>query len=133
VGANAYDYDDHISVHYTIDSNPAVLGLAFRARPNGNESPVVDEPLAHDTNLDGAGDGVQLTPQLAEFGFSLPDGNSLTLVISVKGQAPGEELAFDLLRIQGEPNIADVPEPSALALAGLVAGSLGLVSRRRRR
>jgi hypothetical protein len=92
---NGWDYSDILYVEYKMDAGPWTKLLQFAANAQ-----VSNAGLFQDTNLNGIGEGVALTPQLAQFVANIPvTGISLQLRIYSKCSAMGEEFAFDYLRL----------------------------------
>jgi hypothetical protein len=99
-----YDDEEKIEVYYSIDGGNEVLALCFRADLECNISgDTSNEPFHHDPNCDGdGGEGIQLTPALREFTFSIPGtGSTLSLRIETIADAGDEEMAMDWLRVEG--------------------------------
>ena len=102
-GASAFGgfpRDDRILVQYRVDGGTYQNGLRFSPRGIGG-------PLALDTNFDGIGDGAELTADFnaagSPFTFMIPDGSTLDLRIEVKTDGDAEEIAFDAIRVTGNP------------------------------
>jgi len=77
-----------------------------------------------DTDMDGIGDGPNLTSSLADFSFNIAGtGSSLSLRIDMTSTSSFEPLALDNVRVNG------VPSPATLGLLGFA----GLAGSRRRR
>ena len=103
---------DSLVVRYSLDSGQTFeTGLKFAFRPNPDyPSSMFNEAWAQDTNLDGFGDGLPLTPALRRFSFDLP-ASAQTVVVQVDAyvDGSGEEFAFDDLRIQPATIRLDAP------------------------
>ena len=105
--ASGYDIDDYILVEYSVDDGPFVGGLRFGfvvAQPQIIQElhgTGFDEPLAHDTNFDGNGDGEVLHSLLTPFSFDLPNASTVVLKITVSMTQGSEEVAFDGFRLTG--------------------------------
>ncbi|TWU08400.1 hypothetical protein [Stieleria varia] len=98
-GNNGYDSLEGLQVEYSIDGAPFVDGVEFRSAALSGQ---LNAALLQDTDFDGIGDGVALTPAFAEFGFNLSGtGNSLTLRVTANSDASSEEFAFDYFRVSG--------------------------------
>ncbi|MEO1196803.1 MAG: ExeM/NucH family extracellular endonuclease [Pseudomonadota bacterium] len=94
-----YEGDDGIKIYASVDGGDDVLVGAFAPDATSN--------LALDSDLDGIGDGTQLTADLADFTFSLPEGSSLDLRIDLTSNASFEPLVVDNVRVDEGPFVAD--------------------------
>ncbi len=109
---------DGISIYATIDAGARTLIGNFAPNFTGRSD------LYLDTDLDGIGDGVNLSAALADFSFAIGGtGSLLTIEVDMTTTSSFEPLAIDNIRINA------IPAPGALALLGLG----GLVATRRRR
>jgi hypothetical protein len=109
---------DGISIFASIDAGPDVMIGRFSPPASGAGD------LYLDTNMDGIGDGVNLTVALADFSFAIAGGgSSLSLRIEMTSTSSFEPIAIDNVRVFG------VPTPGALALLGFA----GMATTRRRR
>ena len=91
-----YDEGEGLEIAWSIDGSPFIDGLAFKASGASNSV------LLQDTNLNGIGNGTQLTPDFATFGFSIPDeGDEITIRITGILSTSNEDVAFDNLKITG--------------------------------
>jgi hypothetical protein len=105
---SCYDSPDSLVVRYSTDGGTTfTTGLRFAYVERTEVDGSIDrfnEPIAHDTDLDGIGDGPELTPAMQYFGFDIPTPAS-TIVIQVAAYAKsaGEEFAFDDLRLEAQP------------------------------
>ena len=93
--AAGWDYDDILYVEYSMNGGPWTKIMQFAAA--GTQS---NSGLFHDTDLNGLGEGVALTPALQQFSANIPaTGTSLQLRIYASCTAQSEEFAFDYLRL----------------------------------
>ncbi|MDH5399479.1 MAG: hypothetical protein OEX02_15120, partial [Cyclobacteriaceae bacterium] len=105
--ASSYDDPDYIHVYYQINNGAWVLALAFESESN---STLTNQPLALDTDLDGVGDGAELTATLAEYSFTIPQrADILAIKIETHADADKEEIAFDNFSISGEIFVCTEP------------------------
>ncbi|MFK7969214.1 MAG: PKD-like domain-containing protein, partial [Bacteroidia bacterium] len=89
------DFDDAFYVEYRIDGGAWVKGLQFSSTSTG-----FNNPIALDADMNGLGEGAQLTPALAPFGFDITGtGNSLEVRVAVSMNSGDEEVAFDNIEI----------------------------------
>ena len=102
VGGNGFlefENTDFIRIEAQIDSGGYSTILEFRG-DNG----VALGHLSVDSNLDGDGDGTQLTRSLTEFLADIPgSGSNLDLRITVNSDAFEEEIAFDHFTLESAP------------------------------
>jgi uncharacterized repeat protein (TIGR01451 family) len=94
-----WDDDDYVFVEVNIDGGGWQKILAFEndGRPNNG-------PALQDTDFDGTGDGITLTPSFTEYKAFLPGtGSSLDLRITTRLESHQEDIAFDLLTLQVPP------------------------------
>lgn len=95
-GSYRYDTGEGLEVAWSIDGSSFVDAPAFKASGPSNTS------ILEDTDLDGTGDGAQLTPTFASFGFGIPaTGTSLTIRVTGISDMSSEEFAFDKLKVTG--------------------------------
>lgn len=114
-GANRYDADDFIRVNYSVDGSPMQTGLCFTASmacEGSNNAPIFFDPNCSGNNTTGT----MLDNAFAEYSFSIPNGNSLTLELITHIEEENEELAYDWLRVVAET--VSICEASAGTLAG---------------
>ncbi|MBU0511723.1 MAG: DUF11 domain-containing protein, partial [Chloroflexi bacterium] len=104
-GASAYDAADYAIVYYSVDGGPFTKGLEFRYVRVADD---YNEPLAHDTDFDGIGDGVLLGTAMQEFAFTIPSGNSVVISITVSFDSGNEEFGFDDFRIEDDTTAPDL-------------------------
>ncbi len=91
-----YEGGDGIQIFADIDGTRTLIG-AFAPDASGAGD------LYQDTNLDGTGDGVNLTTTLTSFSFAAPStGTSLTLEIELTSNDSFEPLAVDNIRVDCE-------------------------------
>jgi len=101
-----YDATDYLIVQYSTDLNPALItGSGLSYKNNGDAS---NEQLHHDINLNGNGDGPQITLTAQNICFVVPNDQTicagateLNLVIEVHMDSGAEEVAFDNITITG--------------------------------
>jgi uncharacterized repeat protein (TIGR01451 family) len=97
-----WDDNDFTLVEVSIDGGGWQKVLAFE----NDGSQYNSEPL-QDTDFDGIGDGPALTPTFSEFSAVLPGtGSTLDLRITTHLDAGDEDVAFDLLKIDGVALVA---------------------------
>lgn len=109
-GANAYDSTDGIVIQYRVDGGGYVNGMCFSYENHGDN---YNEPLALDSdcqNYADATDGTgRLNTQLQSFGFAIPNGSSVDLLITATFNGAKEEFAVDQLQISGDLVATDNP------------------------
>ena len=98
-----YDATEYIRVSYQIDSGVEKNVLCFAYENHGDES---NEPLGLDANCDGEADNIdgtgRLGTELAEYSAVITEtGDFLTVRIKVFTNGPGEEMAFDDIKVSG--------------------------------
>ena len=85
---------DGIEIYATLDGGTRTLIGAFAPPASGAGD------LYHDTDLDGIGDGANLTTTLTDFAFDITGlGNSLTLEIEMTSTSGFEAIAVDNVRV----------------------------------
>jgi len=98
---STYDSTDYLTVQYSLNGSDSFNdALAFRYVYNGDP---YNERLGEDEDGDGKAEGAVLGPNLTEFGFAVPNGSTLTIRVLVRMNGDGEEVAFDLIAISGNP------------------------------
>ncbi len=125
-GSEDWDAADQLIVEYSIDGGGLIP--VFSIQNDGstfNSAPFVD------TNLDGTGDGMEITDSFMPFSTNIGGtGSFLDLYITITLDSGDEDIAFDNITIMGDP--AAIPEPSSilmLMLVGLLASGRGLLRR----
>ena len=121
--AEDWDFDDFFNVYASIDGGSQELIFSVRADTLGgfNFAPRVD------TDLDGVGDGTEITDTFANFSNAISGtGSSLDLEFRFRFNAGDEDIAIDNIIVQG------VPEPAGFGM-GLCAAILAMTCYRRRR
>ena len=108
----SYDEAEYIRVSYEIDDSGTETDvLCFRYEYHGDGG---NEPFGLDADCSGTADnnGVnRLGTALATYSANIPEtGNSLTVRIKVHTNGPGEEMAFDDIKVAG--TLKEDPEPS---------------------
>ena len=68
---NRYEYDDYISLQYSINGGVFTQIGRFSGEVGGDGS-----PLRSDTDLDGWGDGIALTSAFQNFTYAIPETGS---------------------------------------------------------
>lgn len=96
-GSNSYDDEDSVVVYYSTDGGNS-FDQALKFASTGDQS---NEPLALDSDLDGIGDSIVLSPVMQEFSFAIPDADTVQIKISISMNAGSEEFAFDDFRLGG--------------------------------
>ncbi len=90
-----WDFSDLLYVEYKMDAGPWTKILQFAAN-----APQSNVGMYQDTNLNGIGEGVSLSPGLQQFSANiLVSGFSIQFRIFAKCSAQSEEFAFDYLRL----------------------------------
>jgi len=130
-GANTWDPNSEVIVSAQIDGGGFfdIFGIQSSSNSVSETAPRVD------TNLDGLGDGMEITDTFTQFVANIAGmGNLLDLRIVMSGLTEaGEDIAFDNIMISGDDgDMVAAPEPGSLALLGSLAFG-GLIVRRRRR
>lgn len=123
-----WDLTDFVHIDYQIDGAGFQNLLHFESVPDGDAFNAVP---ALDTNVDGDGDGTQLTDTFSLFDAAIAGiGTTLDLRITFGLNAGDEDLAFDNITVTGD--LAAVPIPAAAWLFGsAVVGLVGLARHRR--
>ena len=121
-----WDASDAFEIFASIDGGPSTLVFSIRNDGTGfNAEPLID------TDLDGIGDGTAITDTFADFtGTIAGTGTELDLEFRFSLNSGDEDLAIDNIRINGDLATSAIPEPSSIALLGLV-GLAGVVRRRK--
>lgn len=89
------DSSDTLYVEVSIDGGAWTTVMSFDGPTSGS-----NVGWAQDTNIDGVGDGVALTPTFAQFEASIPGtGTSMDLRVKTYANSGSEEFAFDLLEV----------------------------------
>ena len=108
----SYDAGEYIRVSYEIDDSGTETDvLCFRYEYHGDGG---NEPLGLDADCDGTADNTdgtdRLNTTLAAYSAIIPEtGNFLTVRIRVRADGPGEEMAFDDIKVAGLP--PENPQP----------------------
>jgi gliding motility-associated-like protein len=99
---NKFDtLNDYLKIEYNIDSLGWVLIGAFR-----NDGSPANSSLNLDTDLDGIGEGIALTDSFQQFTFNIPQtGKELQIRILVYMDDVDEEVAFDLIQVNGDSSL----------------------------
>jgi hypothetical protein len=126
-GLENWAADTSLQILARIDSAGAYTTI-FAIEADGAGNPLVD------TNLDGVGDGTELTDTFANFVANISGtGSELDLRIAFNNFDDSfRDIALDSLTIEGDA-IVPVPEPTSLALLGALAACGGGYRLRRRR
>lgn len=96
---STYDSTDYLTVQYSLNGSDSYTdALSFRYVYNGDP---YNERLALDEDGDGKGEGMTIGANLSQFGFTVPDGTTLTIQVLVRMNGEGEEVAFDFIEISG--------------------------------
>ncbi len=95
---NAYDAaDDYLYVEYNMDGGGWTRVGAFE-----NDGTAFNQEMRLDSDLDGTGEGAQLTSTFQDFTFSIPvTGTSLQVRVLTYMNSGNEEIAFDNVRVRG--------------------------------
>ncbi|MCI4661886.1 MAG: Ig-like domain-containing protein [Neomegalonema sp.] len=144
VDASAYDDRDYLAVLYSTDGGSTYqVGLLFRAIDGSGNQPfaLVSTPSFVGTeaevsdalrDLDGDGDAdirrhvtnfgdsdQVLSNTLQEFSFTIPEADTVDIIIASHMDGGDEEFAFDSLRITSNGPVIPVPEITLLGSDGL--------------
>ena len=118
-----WDASDYLQVYATIDSGTPFLIFAIE-----NDGTSFNAAPQIDTDLDGDGDGAEITTAFTEYGAGIAGtGSTLDIEIRIALDSGDEDIAFDNITISGDAIM--VPEPSTALLGSLAL--LGLVRRKR--
>lgn len=124
-GPTNQDWDDDSSVIFSfqIDGGGYQNLIAIEAVGGTNSAP------AFDLDFDGFGDGAEITDTFTQYFASIGGtGTALDLRITLSNLTAGDEdFAFDNIMVTGTA----VPEPSSIAILGLIAGTAGIRMRRK--
>ncbi|MCC6401797.1 MAG: PKD domain-containing protein [Flavobacteriales bacterium] len=91
---------DFLFVERNVDGGGWVTVGAFRSEATIGNS---NQRIALDTDLNGVGDGTQLSATMAPFTFAVgATGSSLDVRIRFRSDADNEEIAFDLIEVKGD-------------------------------
>lgn len=119
VGAPGTGYDaaaDYLIIEYTYDGSNFIKVGQF----SGGAS----NTFRVDTDMDGTGEGTQLTAAMAEFTFAIPKiGTSLQIRVRGNSSAAGEEYVFDNLRVYGVATTDATPPTLAITRNPVTLGS----------
>ncbi|MBK9540102.1 MAG: PKD domain-containing protein [Flavobacteriales bacterium] len=91
---------DYLFVERNVDGGGWVTVGAFRSEATIGGS---NQRIALDTDLNGVGDGTQLNATMASFSFLVgATGTSMDVRIRFRTDASDEEIAFDLVEVEGD-------------------------------
>ncbi len=95
------DYEDeNLYLEYSTDGGGWTTAMRYSGDVYGGSG-----DLREDTDLNGVGDGAQITPQFSTFTYQIPvTGSTLQARMRVM-LGPSEDFAFDDLTIRGTPNV----------------------------
>ena len=100
IGASGAKFDstDYVKLSYSTDNSNWTDVLGFE-----NDGATYNTYMYQDTNLDGTGNGTQITTTLANFTHAIaePDTSTLYVRLSVRVEAGDEEIAIDDLKVDG--------------------------------
>ena len=114
-----YEGSDGIRVFVDIDGTRTLIG-AFVPDASGAGD------LYQDTDLDGVGDGLNLTTTLSSFAFLAPStGTALTIEIELTSNNSFEPLAVDNIRVDCEPPVAVAAKIHEVQGSGLTVTNPG--------
>ena len=129
-----WDPNSEVRVRAQIDGGGFfdVFGIQASQDTDPMTPPVANQTPRVDTNLDGFGEGAEITDTFTQFVANIAGtGSLLDLQIFVGGLTEaGEDIAFDNIMISGDSVAA--PEPGSLALLSSLACG-GFFMRRRRK
>lgn len=133
-GKEDWDKNSSLKVFARVDGGSYQTIFAIESTGD-NRAPRVD------TDLNGVGDGQEITDTFAELSAFIPlVGDVLDLTILLSNlTSSNEDIAFDNLRVTGESILSDgihvssAPVPAALPLLGTALAMLGFAGWRRRR
>lgn len=92
---NHWDAADQFFFEYNLDGNGWVKVMQFAAPGAGTNI-----GMNHDADLDGIGEGTQITNAFAQYTASIPGtGSSLEIRVTTGADSGSEEFAFDLVAI----------------------------------
>ncbi|MEM9827649.1 MAG: PEP-CTERM sorting domain-containing protein [Planctomycetota bacterium] len=118
-----WDDSDFLMVEASIDGGN--FEQVFRI---ANDGSTFNSAAFVDTDLDGVGDGAEITDTFTQFSSAINGtGDLLDLRITMSLNSGDEDIAFDNIAITGKA----VPDPTTLVLFGI--GGLGAVGSYRRR
>lgn len=125
---NTYDSaGDFMKVYASIDGGSFTLVGAFE-----NDGTTFNSALYQDTNLDGTGEGTQLTGTLTDFSFNTGlSGTGIVVRFVMDNNSGDEEMAFDNIRIVGQSAAGSpdyVPGYSNRAVAATSQSVTGLTT-----
>ncbi len=108
-GNEDWNSDDYFKLQYSLDGGSTYQDLICVASsvigndPNENSAPYLD------ADCDGFGEGVEITPQFAEFTQVLPinTASSVRLRAEVRLSNSEEDISFDYIRLEGTPQQTD--------------------------
>jgi len=112
-GTSAYEGDEYLRIEYAYDGGEFIRRAEFKAA-NTN-----DAYMTEDSNGDGITDGAILSPEFAEFTYSIPsDGTNLQIRIAANIDQGSEEIGFDNIRILGTEDTT-APTLSAASITNI--------------
>ncbi len=101
-GDEDWDSSDYVHISYEVDNSGSYTPLLHIESRGGSTN---TEP-AIDTNFDGVGDGIALSPSFQQFVEGIPaTGQSLNLKIEFNLDSEDEDIAIDHIEIYGTPTI----------------------------
>ena len=128
-GREDWDTTSSFQVAYQIDGSGFTTGFAVESEL-GSDGNRTNERARVDTDLDGTGDGTEITDIFQQFAFGIGDGDLLDLRFTFTDLNAGDEdLALDSILLSGA-NVAVVPLPAGIWLLGFALGGLGLARRK---
>ena len=100
IGASGVKFDstDYVKLSYSTDNSNWTDVLGFE-----NDGTQYNTNMYQDTNLDGTGNGTQITTTLANFSHAIaePDTSTLYVRLSVRVDSGDEEIGIDDLKVDG--------------------------------